>query len=267
MIPMNRLCRFALDSLGCLISVCILFAASPAHAEKLFIAAAADLKYAMDEIVTSFKKEHADDEIEVVYGSAGKFFTQLQQDAPYDIFFSADIQYPVELSKKGLASSEVKPYAFGRIVLWGPGLDVSKINLKSLADPSIKKIAIANPKHAPYGKRAEEALRMAGIWDKVESRLVFGENITQAAQFVQTGNAQIGIIALSIALGQELKKQGGYCLIPEDMHEPLEQAFIITKRAENNSLAKTFAGYMESQSVRAVMRKYGFILPDENVDK
>lgn len=246
-----------------LLLACSLLFATAAHAEKITIAAAADLKFAMDEIITAFKKDHPGDEVEVVYGSSGKFHTQVQQAAPYDLFFSADIGFPRELAKSGLAASEVTPYAFGRIVLWSAGLDATKMTLDSLADPKITRIAIANPKHAPYGKRAEEALRASGLWEKIEPKLVYGENIAHTAQFVQTGNAQAGIIALSLAVNPELASKGGYFLIPEKLHEPLEQGFIITKRAEGNALAKAFADYMSSKSTRAVMTKYGFVLPGE----
>ena len=131
----------------------------------------------------------------------------------------------------------------------------------------ITHVAIANPQHAPYGKRAEEALRAAGMWDKIQPKLVFGENIAQTAQFVQTGNAQVGILALSLVISPELAKKGGYYLIPDTLHKPLEQGFVITKRAEKNPLAKSFADYMGSKDVRAIMAKYGFTLPGEKLDK
>ncbi len=237
--------------------------AASAYAEKVTIAAAADLKFALDEIVKTFKKGSPTDELDVVYGSSGKFHTQIQQGAPYDLFFSADIGFPRELAKAGMAASDVKPYAVGRIVLWSAGLDAAKMTLDSLTDPKITRIAIANPKHAPYGKRAEEALRATGLWDKVEPKLVYGENIAHTAQFVQTGNAQVGIIALALAVSPELAAKGGYRLIPDKLHEPLEQGFIVTKRAEGNALAKRFSDHMGSKAARAVMTKYGFVLPGE----
>ena len=243
------------------------FATGLAHAEKITIAAAADLKFAMDEIVAGFKKGNPTDEIEVIYGSSGKFHTQIQQGAPYDLYFSADIGYPRELAKAGQASGEVKPYAFGRIVLWSQSVDASKLTLESLTDPKFARIAIANPKHAPYGKRAEEALRSSKLWEKVEPKLVYGENIAHTAQFVQTGSAQVGIIALALAVNPELASKGGYYLIPDNLHDPLEQGFIITKRAESNALAKRFAAYMGDKATRAVMTKYGFVLPGETVGK
>jgi molybdate transport system substrate-binding protein len=242
-------------------------ATSSAHAEKITIAAAADLKFAMDEIVTGFNKGHSRDEVQVVYGSSGKFHTQIQQGAPYDLFFSADIGYPRELARLGLAASGVKPYAVGRIVLWSADMDAAKMTLVSLADPKVIRIAIANPKHAPYGKRAEEALRSAGLWEKVQAKLVFGENISQTAQYVQSGNAQVGIIALSLAVSPELAKKGGHYVIPDKLHQPLEQGFIITRLGADKPLARQFADYMGSKQARSSMAKYGFVLPFEQAGK
>ena len=246
-----------------LLFVSFAFLSLSTQAEKITIAAASDLKFAMNEVISSFKQANSKDQIDVVYGSSGNFNTQIQQGAPFDLFFSADTGFPRELVKIGLAASEVKPYALGRIVLWSASLDATKMTLASLTQPNITRIAIANPKHAPYGKRAEEALRASGLWEKIEPKLVYGENIIQTTQFVQTGNAQIGIIALSLAGNPEIAQKGGYWLIPDNLHEPLEQGFIITKRAENNGLAKRFADYMLSSQVRLVMVKYGFVLPGE----
>ena len=247
-----------------LISICLSIAGQTAHAaEKITIAAASDLKFALDEIVALFAKTHPADRVETIYGSSGKFQAQIRQGAPFDLYFSADIAYPRKLKEEGFAAAEVQPYALGRIVLWSASRDAAKMTLADLADPSIHKIAIANPKHAPYGKRAEEALKAAGVWEKVEARLVYGENIAQAAQFVQTGNAQAGIVALSLALSPELAKQGGYALISDTLHQPLEQGFIVTKRAADNPLAQAFARFMAGQEARAVMTRYGFVLPGE----
>lgn len=237
---------------------------APAQAaQKVTIAAAADLKFAMDEIASSFRKAHPGDEVEVIYGSSGKFHTQIQQGAPFDVFFSADVGFARGLKEEGQAITEPKLYAVGRIVLWSAAHDASKLTLANLVDPSIQKIAIANPQHAPYGKRAEEALRSAGIWDRVQSKLVFGENIAQTAQYAQSGAADVGIIALSLAVNQELASKGGYWLIPDNLHSPLEQAYVITKHGEGNSLAAAFAAYMETPDARHIMTRYGFVLPGE----
>lgn len=256
---MHIISRFAAKIL---IFVCLSVAVQTVHAgEKITIAAAADLKFALDEIVVLFGKAHPADRVETIYGSSGKFQTQIRQGAPFDLYFSADIAYPRKLKEEGFAGSEVQPYAVGRIVLWSPSRDAGRMTLADLADPTIQKIAIANPKHAPYGKRAEEALKAAGVWEEVEAKLVYGENVAQAAQFVQTGNAQAGIVALSLALSPELAKQGSYALIPDKLHQPLEQGFIVTKRAAGNPLAQAFARFMAGQEARAIMSRYGFVLP------
>lgn len=233
------------------------------QAGAITIAAAADLKFAMDEIVEVFRKENPDDRIEVIYGSSGKFHTQIQQGAPFDLYFSADIAFAKALEAAGLTTGPTRPYALGRIVLWSNSRDVRKMLLEDLLDPSIGKIAIANPKHAPYGKRTEEALRSAGLWDKLQSKLVMGENIAQAAQFVQSGNAQVGIIALALALNPTLAQAGGHSLIDDKLHKPLDQGFIVTRRAQDNRLAGQFADFMASEPARTIMESYGFVLPGE----
>jgi len=245
--------------------IAMLFLLVMAHAAQaggqITIAAAADLKFAMDEIVSLFGKAHPAARVATVYGSSGKFHTQIRQGAPYDLYFSADIAYPRALKADGFAASEVQAYALGRIVLWRASRAGKAPSLEDLTDPSIQSIAIANPRHAPYGKRAEEALRAAGVWDKVESRLVYGENVAQTAQFVQTGNAQIGLIALSLALSPELSAHGSYTLIPDSLHRPLEQGFIITQYAAGNPLAGDFSRFMRSPEVRAIMLRHGFAPP------
>jgi len=232
-------------------------------AEKITIAAASDLKGCLDEVAASFRKAHAGDEVEVVYGSSGKFKTQIEQGAPFDLFFSADIGFPRDLLKANLAVGQVHPYAIGRLVLWSKTIDASTLKVTDLSRADIRKIAIANPQHAPYGKSAEEALRASGVWEKVEGKLVYGENISQTAQFADSGNAQVGIIALSLVLGPELAGKGSYSLVPDSLHEPLEQGFVITRRAADNLLAKSFADYMGSGQTRAVMVRYGFALQGE----
>lgn len=245
----------------------LLLASPSAHADKIMVAAAADLKFALDEIVTAFQAREPGHEVHVVYGSSGKFHTQIQQGAPYDLYFSADIAYPRALAQAGFAAAPVQPYAVGRLVLWSASLDARQLRLSSLTDLKITRIAIANPKHAPYGQRAVEALRAAGVWSQVEPKLVYGDNIAQTAQFAQTGNAQVGIIALALAVNPTLSRQGGYWLIPDHLHTPLEQGFIITKRAQGKALAQRFADHMRSPQARAVMTRYGFVLPGEATGK
>lgn len=235
--------------------------AAPLRAEEIRIAAAADLRFAMEEIVGQFRKSHPNDSIDVTYGSSGKFHAQIQNGAPFDLFFSADIALPRQLQQAGLGIGEVKPYAIGRIVVWRPGQAGPAPTLAGLAGPDIRRIAIANPKHAPYGMRAIEALKAAGVWATVENKLIFGENIAQTAQFVQTGNADAGIIALSLAITPEYAGKGQYVLIPAELHQPLEQGYLLLKRAENKPAARRLSEFMGSAAARDILVRYGFQLP------
>ncbi len=186
------------------------------------MAAAADLKFAMQDVAAQFEKQSGT-KVDVTYGSSGNFFSQLQNGAPFDLFFSADIDYPKKLEAAGLAEpGTLYEYAIGRIAIWTPAdakVDVASLGWKTLLDPSVQKIAIANPEHAPYGRAAVAALQKAGIYDQVKPKLVYGENISQAAQFVQSGNAQAGIVAMSLAVSPGMK-DGKRWEIPADMHPP-----------------------------------------------
>src|ERR1700760_603968 len=191
---------------------------------SLRVAAAADLQFALKDIAQQYEHQTGH-KIEITFGSSGNFFAQLQNGAPFDVFFSADIQYPTILQQKSLTEpNTLLKYAVGRLVIWAPA--DSKLNLTerkwdSLLDPSVQKIAIANPEHAPYGRAAVEALKRAGIYDKVQPKLVYGENISQAAQFVQSGNAQGGIIALSLAVSPPMKS-GQRWGVPVDQYAPIQ---------------------------------------------
>ncbi|EHQ52625.1 molybdenum ABC transporter, periplasmic molybdate-binding protein [Ectothiorhodospira sp. PHS-1] len=231
--------------------------------EPTRIAAAADLRFAMDEILEAYREDHPDRPIEVIYGSSGRFRAQIENGAPFDLYFSADIEFPRMLQEKGFAASEVIPYAIGRIVLWSNTVDASTLTLSDLSRPEFRRIAIANPRHAPYGKRAEEALRAVGLWDELMPRFVFGENIAHTLQLVESSAAQVGIVALSLTLNPHVRDQGPYHLVDDGLHEPLEQGFIITRRAADNANAHHFAEYMNAPMTRAIMRAYGFVLPGE----
>ncbi len=247
-----------------LLSGSMLFAASTVQAQdgsaKLTIAAAADLHYALDNVVAAYKHEHPAAAVDVVYGSSGKLTTQIEQDAPFDLFFSADSDYPKQLADEGKAGGAPVAYAIGHIVLWSASLDMRGVKVADLAQEKYGRIAIANPEHAPYGKRAEQALRAAGIWDQLQPRLVFGDNIAQTAQFAGTGNAQVGIIAESLALDPSMAK-GSYAAVPQAAYEPLLQSFVLTRHGEGNALAKDFAQYVQGRQARATLARYGFALP------
>jgi molybdate transport system substrate-binding protein len=169
---------------------CTLLLASVAHADKFTIAAASDLRFALDDIIMVYHKDHPDHEFEVIYGSSGKITTQIINGAPCDLFFSADISFPEKLKAEGFTTTDPAVYAIGRIVIWSHTPDASKLSLKDLpTDPRIKRIAIAQPAHAPYGMRAQEAMQAMSVWEAVQSKLVFGENIAHTAQMVESGAA------------------------------------------------------------------------------
>lgn len=229
-------------------------------AEELNVAAASDLNFALAEIAKNYRQETGNT-LKISFGSSGNFFVQIQNGAPFDLFFSADIEFPRKLEAAGQAEAgTLFKYATGKIVLWVPAgskIDLSK-GLNALLDPSIKKIAIANPKHAPYGRAAEAAMRKAGIFDRVADRLVLGENISQTAQFVETGNAGIGILALSLALAPTMQAKGNYVLVPTDLYPPIEQGAVVIKSSAKKDAAKGFLEYLKRPATQAVLKQYGF---------
>jgi len=239
-----------------------------AQGREIGIAAAADLKFAMEELSEQFQRQTRT-KVNATYGSSGNFFSQMQNGAPFDLFFSADIEYPRRLEAAGLAEpGTLYEYAVGRIVIWTPldaKVDVTKQGWRTLLDASVQKIAIANPEHAPYGRAAVAALQNARIYDRVKAKLVYGENISQAAQFVQSGNAQTGIIALSLAISPPMR-DGKRWEIPADMHPALEQGAVVLKSATNKKAARAFLEFVKSAAGRAILAEYGFEFPDKAKD-
>ena len=240
---------------------------APAQAEPASsIAAAADLKFALDAVATRFKAETGG-EVAVTYGSSGNFARQLMQDAPFQVFLSADEGFVFRLADAGKTQDPGVLYAEGRIVLFAPHgspliPDAGFADLKiALEDGRVRKFAIANPEHAPYGRAAEEALASQGLWDKAKPLLVLGENVSQAAQFATSGSTQGGIFAYSLALSPEVGKLGTYALIPADWHKPLRQRMVLMQNAGKN--AKAFYAYMQSPPAREILRGFGFVLPGE----
>lgn len=238
----------------------------PAQAQKLRVAAASDLKFAMQELSTAFERQTGI-KVDVTSGSSGNFFSQIQNGAPFDLFFSADLLYPKKLAEAGFAEPEtLQEYAWGRIVIWVPAgskVDVAKQGWNALLDASVIKIAIANPDHAPYGLAAVSALQKAGIYELVKTKLVYGENISQAAQFVQSGNAQAGIIALSLAISPGMK-EGMIWKIPEEMYPPIEQGAVVLKSAKNKTAARAFLEFVKGAPGREILKKHGFAIPASN---
>lgn len=237
-----------------------------AQANAPRIAAASDLKFALDEVIAAFNKETG---LVVVptYGSSGNFKTQIIQGAPFQLFMSADEGFVFGLDDKGLTVDRGGLYAIGRIVLfapkganWQPDSQLAGFKA-ALADGRVTRFAIANPEHAPYGRAAQEALMTSGLWDAVRQRLVFGENVSQAAQFAASGSTQGGIFALSLALAPQMAQLGTYALIPAELHQPLRQRMVLLKSADD--VTRAFYHYAQSASARAVLKRYGFLLPGE----
>jgi molybdate transport system substrate-binding protein len=236
---------------------------APLHAGEISIAAAADLTWCLEDLNNAFQKQHPDASLKTSTGSSGNFFTQISNGAPFDVFLSADMSYPKDLVKAGLADeSSLTKYAVGQIVLWTAGdkLDVSK-GLEILRDPvAVGKLAIANPEHAPYGRAAKAALEHFDLWKAVEGRIVMGENISQTAQFVQSGNADAGIVALSLVLSPKMAGVGKWVLIPPESYPPLEQAAVLTKAGSANPLANAYLEFLRSDEARKIFDHYGFKL-------
>lgn len=234
-------------------------ALASAQPDHLSIAAAADLHHAMDEVLASYRHDHPGAAIDVVYGASGTLTTQIEQGAPFDLFFSADSDYPRQLLAHNQAGGTPTPYGVGHLVLWSASLDMHGVRVADLVQPRFGRIAIANPDHAPYGKRAEQALQHAGLWQTLQPKLVFGENIGQAAQFARSGAAQVGMIALSLALEPGVK--GSYSPVPDSDMQPLVQSFILTRHGADNALARDFEHYVQTPSARRILARYGFSPP------
>ena len=233
-------------------------------AETVQIAAAADLVYCLDALNTGFLKSEPAVDLKVSTGSSGNFFAQIQHGAPYDIFLSADLRYPRELIAAGLADpGSLSSYAIGRIVVWTGRADLDlSAGLALMATGAVKRFAIANPDHAPYGRAAKQALEHAGLWEAVAPKLVLGENIVQTAQFVETGNADAGVVALSLVLSPRLAGVGRYVEISAESHQPLEQGAVLTNRGARNDAARRYLAFLKSTEARAIFDRFGFRLPD-----
>ena len=207
----------------------------------LTLAAASSVQFAMEDLIKEYNAAHPDITVKATYGSSGNFFAQIQSQAPFDVFFAADLDYPAKLAKAGLAlDDKVSPYAIGGLVLWVPKaspLDVEKLGIQALADPEVKKIAIANPKLAPYGSAAVAAMKALKVHEQAEPKLVLGENITQTAQFVESGAADIGFLALSHAVSDKMKNKGRYWEVPADTF-PASNKALSSSRARRRPLLR-----------------------------
>jgi len=229
-------------------------------AQEITVAAAADLQFAMEDVAARFQKETGKT-AKLIYGSSGNFFQQIQNGAPFDMFFSANLDYPKKLEAAGLTEpGSYYQYAKGKIVIWVRNeskLDLSS-GMKVLLDPSVKKIAVANPQHAPYGQAAVAAMQNEKIYEQVKDKFVLGENISQTASFVVSGSADAGIVALSLALSPNMKDKGRYAEIPADEYPPIEQACVILGSSKNKETARQFLSFVKTTAIGDVLKSYGF---------
>ena len=243
----------------CLLTFLCLFTVVPLHAEEVNVAAASDLNFAIKEIIQDFE-HNTGHKVRLTLGSSGNFYAQIVNGAPFDVFLSADLNYPKQLEQGGYAlSGSTFVYGVGRIALWAPAgsqLNFEKEGMQALAGPSVKKIAIANPEHAPYGRAAVAAMKAANVYERVKSKLVMGENISQAAQFVQSGAADIGVIAVSIAVSAPMRSAGRHWVIPENSYPRMEQGAVLLKRA--GAGARAFHEWLRGPQARSVFERYGF---------
>ena len=231
---------------------------------QLSVAAAADLTFALDYLVKEFEDDYPATKVKVAYGSSGSFFAQIQRGAPFDLFFSADMGYPRKLAEAGLGADDVFLYAIGRIVVWVPKdspVPVDKLGLKALLQPSVRKIAIANPENAPYGRAAVAALKALNVYDQVASRLVYGENICESAVFVENGAADVCVLAQSLALAPQMLRKGRFWQVPADAYPRIEQGGIILKSSKNIEMDRSFRDFVLGDHGREVLEDYGFYLP------
>jgi len=208
-------------------------------------------------------EDHAGADLKVSTGSSGNFFTQISQGAPFDVFLSADIQYPQKLVDNKLADkNSLTPYAAGRLALWtmNDKLDVNQ-GFVILKDAAVTRIAIANPEHAPYGKAAQAALEKAGLWNEIQKKIVLGENIAQTAQYVETGNAEVGLVAWSLLKAPAMQGKGSSWLLPIDAFPKLEQAAVLTNQGAHSALAKQYLVFLRSDEAKTIFARYGFVLP------
>jgi molybdate transport system substrate-binding protein len=232
--------------------------------EPLRVAAAADLAKAFEEVGASFEKQSGR-KVEFNFGSSGLLAKQVRQGAPFDVYAAANVEYVDEVVNAGSCIAETKrPYARGRIVLWAKDQEHLPAKIEDLADPKYTKVAIANPEHAPYGKAAQQALEKKGIWDKTQPRAVYGENVQQTLMFARSGNADVAIVALSIAISTP----GKWLEIDPSLYQPLDQAMVVCKGGPAGGKpneARAFVDFVGSEAGRAIMRKYGFLLPGESL--
>lgn len=240
----------------------LLVSATRGFAAELTVAVAANVQYPFEELEAIFEKKTGIT-VEPVIGSSGKLTAQIENGAPFDILISADMDYPEALHEKGLTYNDPAVYGYGRLVIWTINdLDLSK-GIDVLTDAGVRKIAVASPKTAPYGRQAVNALKFYGVYDEVLDKLVYGESIAQVNQFISTRAADLGITAMSVVLAPNMKDKGKWIEIDKVSYEPIAQGVVILKYAQdhNPEAARKFFEFLFSDEAKTVFRKYGYSLP------
>ena len=262
---LKKIC-VALPALAAMVCADFAHPARKAEQGAVRVAAAADLKFAMEEIIEAFRREHPID-VQVTYGSSGNFYAQLSNRAPFDIFFSADVDYPRRLIREGKAPADSEfLYGVGRLVVWvsrTSPIEIEKLGMQALISPSVRRIAIANPRHAPYGRAAEAAMKNLGVYDQVRNRIVLGDSVMQTAQFVVSGGAEIGIISQSLALAPALRDKGRFWEVPLEAYPRREQGGVILSWVQDRPAAEALRDFVLGEAGRAILRQHGFQLPGE----
>lgn len=223
------------------------------------VAAAANLRYVLEQIKKDYEKTHPSDEIEITFGSSGTLTGQIVNGAPFDLFMAADVDFPQKVAKAGYAAGPVKTYIFGKVALWSATLNLSK-GINSVLLPGVKHISIADPQKAPYGKLSVYALNKTGLYSKIADKIVWGENIGQAAQFAFSGNAEIGFVALSLAMAPNMRNKGKYYVLPTKICSPVRQACVLLKYGEKNKAATDFMNYFMSKKCNRTWKYFGYAL-------
>jgi molybdate transport system substrate-binding protein len=258
--------RMSLATVVALAAIVVAGSGVGAQRRPVRIAAASDLRFALEEIVARLRQAQPALNVSVTYGSSGIFFAQLVNGAPFDLFMSADTDYPKQLAMRGLTLTGSEfTYAIGRLAVWAPAassLDVEKNGFLALVDPRVMHVSIANPATAPYGRAAEAAMRQAMVYDRVKPKLVLGENVAQALQFVQSGSADVGVVALSLAIAPTVKDSGRFWTVPLDMYPRMEQGGVILRSTASADAARAVRAFLIGGEGRSILKRYGFFLPE-----
>mgnify|MGYP001001364901 CR=1 FL=1 len=225
--------------------------------QKVKVAAAANLRFVLEEIKKQYESANRQTDIEITFGSSGTLTQQIVNGAPFDLFMAADMEFPQKVKEQGFAAGDVKTYIYGKVALWSSTIDVKK-GLKTVTLPEVKKIAIADPKKAPYGENAVAVLKKQKLYDRISSKIVWGENISQAAQYAFSGNAEIGFIALSLALAPDMKGKGIYYVLPPKICPPIAQGCVLLKHGSANGEVQKFMNYVMSKACNNIWRNFGY---------